>query len=733
MCAEKQLVETSPEELPSSTTPEPHDPKPEIAQSLGLAESLPSMAATPNNQRGSLSAYVKEQLHSHKVPLIVIGAILLCPKLLLVWIAIVLIWSGVEALYPRLPTAMRIPLRKLVPQKWKDSATFSELSDGVAQVRPFILASLYIFCIPLALVWMYIHWIMGLCAKKKHAVPKSSDDCVILQQNPRNIEEEREENFFHSPAFSMTALLLFVCGLPAILTYLLYQNLGIDAILGFPSLNANFKTVFLIIHLYFFSVGSCVSVLFLRSWFTFPLNFIGNEARVELTKSGIRRHVQSWFSRVLTWNAPHAGADKLAWQDIKRLEYDGTHALSLYPIPRESVPFNTSVYNIINAMAGFVEGINKRLRAADKERVCFKTSGKDEIGSSLSIELSDMDADQRARFYYAVRNWAPHVEIDERCQEKMLGSAVLQAPRYTQLWFQLLTNDMMRQRIGMLSQGDKLQSGAILIKERLASGGQANVYLASTQEGDEVVLKEFILSNADSVGALVESAGEFEIESTLLSQLNHPRIVRMLNFFAEDRRLYIVMEKVPGLSLRKLVKSRDKALDEATVVQIALQVLEVLEYLHHEEPPIVHRDIAPDNIMLDEASGVKVIDFSLAAGKKCHRTTSTMGKHCYAPPEQLREQPCPQSDIYALGATMYFLLVGEDPKPITTADVQSKRPGVSDKLHEIIRRATAFDLTNRYTEAHWMRLELQALAQMEPQPPKCSDNETDLVTSSQSE
>lgn len=86
-----------------------------------------------------------------------------------------------------------------------------------------------------------------------------------------------------------------------------------------------------------------------------------------------------------------------------------------------------------------------------------------------------------------------------------------------------------------------------------------------------------------------------------------------------------------------------------------------------------------------------------------------MGKHSYAPPEQFRGQPCPQSDIYALGATMYFLLTGEDPKPITSSDVAAKRSDISSQLDGIIKRATAFSLEDRYPAVEWLMLDLEAV------------------------
>lgn len=655
----------------------------------------------------SFRQLLASEFDRHKLPLLVLLSMALVPKLVLLWIPLALVWTAVESLYKKMPPLQQQRLHQILPEHVRQSPLLAELSDGIAQARPFIIFPLYIFCIPIALVWMTFHWFKNVAGmnKEEAALPLQTDpEQLSFIQNRRNEDEESESNFFHSPAFAITSVALFGCGLPAFLTYALYQHMGIDALIGFPSANPQFGKVFVTIDLYIYSLAWCISVLFIRSWFTFPLNFVGDESRIQIDKQGVRRRLSCWFTQVLTLNSPWAGCDTLTWQEIKCIRV-AQHCTRLYPLPTTALDENAILYKILNRLALFIDGISARENF--EEFLLFRTESYG--GNEIKIRLAELNGDERARLFYAIRKWAPDVAIDQTVQEKMIGSTVMQAPRYTQMWFELLTENLQRKRTGALAAGEKLQNGQLEIVNRLASGGQANVYLARKADRREVVLKEFILSNSDAVGSLIESAGEFETESTLLSQLSHPRIVEMMEFFAEDRRLYLVLEKVPGESLRKRVKSSGCPLSELETVELSLQLCEVLSYLHGLEPPVVHRDIAPDNIMFDEEKGIKLLDFSLAAAKKAHRTTSTMGKHCYAPPEQFREQPCPQSDIYALGATMFFLLTGEDPKPITPSDLIARLPESSPHLAEIIKRATAFELADRYSEISWMMLELRSL------------------------
>jgi tRNA A-37 threonylcarbamoyl transferase component Bud32 len=675
-----------------------------------------------NERKVQLSNCLRQELRNHTVPLALIAAFIICPPLLLVWVPFVLLWWASEAIYRRVGPTSRAKLKQALPQKWIESRIFRELSDGMPQVRPFVLISLYAFCIPFALSWMGTYWFLRLWTplNKEKNKTGASNHVVSFLQNARLKEEEAEANFFHSPAFAMTCVILFVSGVPAYLTYLLYQYLGIDALLGFPSLNPAFKTVFLIAGLYLGSIAWCGSVLFFRSWFTFPLNFAGDEEEIELDENGIQRRTKSWFTQVLTFNCPWQGPQSLRWSEIRTLQLDRTNS-PLYPLPQTAFPANSPLYYILNQIALFVDGIQKNGRR--DQYIYFSTSNTPEIlasahmgplgsamaGNSIRINLTELNGHERAQLYYAVRTWAPHVTIDESVQEKVLGTTVLQAPTYTQLWFELLTDRMPVKFSAMLLPGTQLQNGSLTIKERMASGGQANIYLAETNDGRQCVLKEFILSTSNAVGALIESAGEFEMEATLLSQLQHPRIVKMYRFFAESRRLYIVLEKVDGMSLRQLIRAREQPLSARETIDIALQVCEVLEYLHEQQPPVVHRDITPDNLIMSTSDGIKVIDFSLATAKKSRRTT-TIGKHSYTPPEQLREQPCPQSDIYALGATMYYLLAGEDPKPISQSDTRAKCPDVSPALSDIIKHATEFALDDRYPSVQWFRTELEVVS-----------------------
>jgi serine/threonine-protein kinase len=105
---------------------------------------------------------------------------------------------------------------------------------------------------------------------------------------------------------------------------------------------------------------------------------------------------------------------------------------------------------------------------------------------------------------------------------------------------------------------------------------------------------------------------------------------------------------------------------------------------------------------------LKLIDFSVAQQLSGERSDCA-GKHAYTPPEQFRGEACPQSDIYALGATLYFLLTGKEPEPISKLSVRKEGINISSQLDLIIEKCTELDLENRYQSIAWLRTDLAAL------------------------
>lgn len=242
-----------------------------------------------------------------------------------------------------------------------------------------------------------------------------------------------------------------------------------------------------------------------------------------------------------------------------------------------------------------------------------------------------------------------------------------------------------------------LQEGRYSIVMELGAGGMSAVYLAKGDNGAKVVLKESVLP-ADISEEQKEKARElFEREAKYLLKLKHPRIARVLDRFVEDGRDYLVLEFIPGPTLRQLVKSKGKQ-KEKDALKWCKQLAEILEYLHGQEPPVLHRDLTPDNVILGNDGEVYLVDFG-AANEYVGQATGTMiGKQCYIAPEQLRGKANKASDYYALGGTLYFLLTGEDPEPLSASNPKEKAPEISESTSALVKSLTAFEWQERATK-----------------------------------
>lgn len=336
----------------------------------------------------------------------------------------------------------------------------------------------------------------------------------------------------------------------------------------------------------------------------------------------------------------------------------------------------------------------------------IKFSSRKGSAQSVSLKLGAIvKGTDRNRLLNAIEQWAPDIHKDVKLIE-VLSPA--QDHSYTELWLQALSAPPKRERLTPLSENSSLFDGRYKVIRQLGVGGQGTAYLSSdTVERSEVVLKEFILPVYVDTNVLRQALERMQNEAAILRKLDNPRIVRLNDFFVEDHRGYLVLEKIDGESLEQLV-SREGALSEARVRELALQMCEILGYLHSLEPAVIHRDFTPDNLILSKDGTLKLVDFNVAQQTESTATGTVVGKHSYIAPEQFRGKPTPQSDIYAMGATLYYLLTAEAPEPIKVSRPKKKRPDVSAHLDDVIANATAFDASKRYAQIELLLADLNS-------------------------
>jgi serine/threonine protein kinase len=406
--------------------------------------------------------------------------------------------------------------------------------------------------------------------------------------------------------------------------------------------------------------------------------------------------IKGWAADILTF-AFHHPLKRIFWKDVTSVKFRSSH-VDLQKNAKNSDSLIWNAFYKIDAL------YNSLLHKLDVHDDCLEISA---ASDSISIRLWELSRKERAQLFYTLRKCAPSIYLDAQVQEALVGSAVLKDPRYTEIWFDVLTRGKISENQKPLTVDQNLRDGKFTIKEQLTSGGQANIYLAADQAGEKVVLKEFQLTAGESLDALVESAAVFECESTLLSKLNHPGIVKLEDLFIDGNRVYLALEHIEGFTLRQLIQDHGP-LCENSVLKLASQMCDILEYLHNQSPPLIHRDFTPDNLIRQPYGALKLIDFSVAQQQSSDRSDCA-GKHSYTPPEQFRGEACPQSDIYALGATLYYLITGKEPEPISRLSVKEELVPISDQLNSIIEKCTELQLENRYQSIAWLKTDLAAM------------------------
>ena len=256
-------------------------------------------------------------------------------------------------------------------------------------------------------------------------------------------------------------------------------------------------------------------------------------------------------------------------------------------------------------------------------------------------------------------------------------------------------------RITSLLHRDTILQSRYRIVRQLGKGGMGVVYEAiDLRLGHTVALKQTLTEDE----ALWK---QFEHEARLLAQLNHPVLPRVSDYFTEGHRAFFVLQFIEGDDLATMIKQQPGPFPQNSVIAWADQLLDALIYLHSHDRQIIHRDIKPHNLKITSAGKIALLDFGLAKsrGVPCEsesKCPSIFGySPRYAPLEQIQDLgTSPQSDIYALGATLYHLLTGVKPPDALTraAALISSQPNPLKPAHEV-NPAVRIDLSAILSEA----------------------------------
>jgi serine/threonine protein kinase len=272
----------------------------------------------------------------------------------------------------------------------------------------------------------------------------------------------------------------------------------------------------------------------------------------------------------------------------------------------------------------------------------------------------------------------------------------------------------------MLSPDTVLQ-GRYRIVRQLGQGGMGAVYEAVDERLDTIVaLKETLFAEE-------KLRKQFEREARLLARLHHPALPRVSDHFNEGEGQFLVMQYIPGEDLAQMLSERGSAFPQDEVLRWADQLCDALDYLHTQDPQIIHRDIKPQNLKLTARGQIVLLDFGLAKGSAGQLTAVTTSASIfgytpnYAPLEQVQGMGTDaRSDIYALAATLFHLITNVKPPDAlsrATAVVNGEAdplppastiaPGISNAFANVLTKGMSQKRDDRFATANEMRQAVQ--------------------------
>jgi serine/threonine-protein kinase len=270
----------------------------------------------------------------------------------------------------------------------------------------------------------------------------------------------------------------------------------------------------------------------------------------------------------------------------------------------------------------------------------------------------------------------------------------------------------------------KMLSNRYRLESKLGSGGMSMVYLAVDETlGRKVAVKVLHREISDQQDQLER----FRREARAVAQLSHPNLVGVIDAGTDEGRPYIVFEYVPGQTLKQRISSEGRLpLDEATAY--AIEIGRGLQAAHVAR--LIHRDVKPQNVLIDAEGRAKITDFGIALSLESHGLTATgrvLGTTDYVSPEQAMGQEIDaRTDVYSLGILLYEMLTGDVPfkaetqvgvamKHVneTVPSVQRRRPDASAALAAAVEKSTAKDPGDRYRDMNAFLRDLEGALEVE--------------------
>jgi serine/threonine protein kinase len=256
--------------------------------------------------------------------------------------------------------------------------------------------------------------------------------------------------------------------------------------------------------------------------------------------------------------------------------------------------------------------------------------------------------------------------------------------------------------------GTEILGSRYRILRPLGGGGMKSVYLAEDLKlNNRLCAVAAMIDNFANPSEQQAAVAAFQREADMLAALRNEHIPQIYDKFSEQQNHYLVMEFVEGDTLENRIRTMGK-LSGLETIDIAIQILDTLEYLHGLKPPVIYRDMKPSNVMILPDGKVKLIDFGIARFFQTS-TMTTMGTPGYAPPEQYGGKAEERSDLYALAATIHEALTGRTPVPFDFPPLCELMTGSNQHLSDLLAQALAEKVEERVPNAREFKSRLLAV------------------------
>ncbi len=255
-----------------------------------------------------------------------------------------------------------------------------------------------------------------------------------------------------------------------------------------------------------------------------------------------------------------------------------------------------------------------------------------------------------------------------------------------------------------------------IIHNLIREGPVSRMYKAENITTNKVLaIKELLMDKFTNPAEKKQALEQFHLEAKILLRLKHQNLAMFEDYFEFNGRRYLIMEYIKGEKLNIITEKTEGFLQEGQVVEWGLELCDVLEYLHTRKPsPIIFRDLCPENVILSEESKLKLIDFGISKLFDPKSRTLAVAKTAnvnFSPMEQYIAQTDERTDIYSLGATLYFLLTKKLPvdaldrsfNNLPLAPCRKFNSAITPELEKIILKAMNLEQNDRYPNILDMR------------------------------